>query len=471
MTAITNFVEVVETLEETNKLAERMKILGYADDAAKTLIHEALSPYRVFGVKKYDKPTEYGTAPYKVIGDVVNVLDELATRELSGNAAREAVTDMLSWFPERESKVLARVIGKDLKCGCGDTIINKVFPGLVPVFDVMLAEKVDKKFKWKFPVIADAKLDGQRVIAMCEDGIVNYFSRAGKPSDFCNGLFDDELVAIEKHLGYPVVLDGEVMADSYIQTMNAKKSGDGGKTGKDNLRLNAFDYCSLAAWTNGTFVVNNTDRINSLDSILSDLKLSKIVPVLRKTCNDMDELREFYRYVLDLGYEGLILKDPFAMYEKKRSKAWTKWKPTYQADLKIVGLYEGREGTKNVGKLGGFNLEGEDENGNRIVTNCGSIQVGKNEVLRQWIIEKAEELGVPLGNQNAVVSTEEESDDGNDVSAVMNTDQFFRWYVWTHQDEFIGKTAQIEYQELSKAENSDTFSLRFPTFQFVRDDK
>ena len=449
MSNLQSFVTAIKNCEGTSKSTEKMVFLQGLDSTAQQMMAEALNPYRVFGVKKYDKPESY--AKEDASPDVFfNVLNRLASRQITGNIARSTLSAALGSYTEETAKYLARVVGKDLKCGVTETTLNKLYPNLVPVYDVMLAGKVDSKFKWYFPVMADAKLDGQRVTAFCENGVVNYFSRSGKEADFCNGLFDDEIIRLSEELRSPLVLDGEVMGDTYIETMNAK--GSEADSAKAKLKFHVFDICGKTAWDQGIFNVPNKVRVELIDSNFSKLGLTKLVPVLRKICQNMDELRDFYRHVLDLGYEGLILKDPDSMYEKKRSKSWMKWKPVYQADLTIVGVYAGNEGTKNADKMGGFTLKGEDENGNKIESDCGSLQVGKSEVLIKFIGDLMVKEGVDPSTNNY--------------------DQFFRSYVWNHQEEFIGKTAQIEYQELSKTEGRPgVFSLRFPTFEFLRDDK
>jgi len=69
------------------------------------------------------------------------------------------------------------------------------------------------------------------------------------------------------------------------------------------------------------------------------------------------------------GYEGIMLKDPEAPYECKRSVAWLKLKPFIEVSLAIVEVEEGTG--KNVGKLGAFVCEGEDD-GKLIRVNVGS---------------------------------------------------------------------------------------------------
>jgi DNA ligase-1 len=69
------------------------------------------------------------------------------------------------------------------------------------------------------------------------------------------------------------------------------------------------------------------------------------------------------------GYEGIMIKDPDAYYECKRSTAWLKLKPFIEVSLEITDVEEGTG--KNKGKLGALVCSGEDD-GRTIVVNVGS---------------------------------------------------------------------------------------------------
>ena len=62
---------------------------------------------------------------------------------------------------------------------------------------------------------------------------------------------------------------------------------------------------------------------------------------------------------LDKGFEGLMIKPTKNFYECKRSHAWLKIKPFIEVTLKVIDIQEGTG--KHAGKLGAFNVEGEDD--------------------------------------------------------------------------------------------------------------
>jgi DNA ligase-1 len=413
------FVDAISQAETFSTKKEKFDALSGMDVTSQRLVHEALNPYRVFGVRKYDWPESFSEEDDS-FEFFFAILDDLHSRALTGNKAREAVTKVLSLYTEKTATYLARVLNKDLDCGANETTFNKIYPNLIPTFSVMLASKVDDKYQWEFPCLAESKYDGTRLIAICENGNVEYFSRSGKPSDHCAGLFDDDLIKIENSLGYPIVLDGEALGNNFTETLNAK--GSKGVEAKKNLRYYAFDMMSLEEWRNQNCSLNQTIRSSALETVINELKLTKIVKSKYKVINDMAEAHAFYKEMLSEGYEGLIIKKNDGLYEFDRSKFWAKWKPVLDFDLTITGVFEGRG--RLAGKLGGFYVEGKDENGNVIKTSVGS---GFSDNMR---------------------------------------DEF-----WKNQKKLIGKVAMLEAQEMSKSENSDDYSLRFPVFIKIRDDK
>ena len=166
---MTNFVQVIKACEDANGAGTKKAILDAlktADVGAQRLIKEALDPYRVFGVKKYERLPwhEYSTTDNVDVSIITRVLDKLASKELTGNAARTAVITMLAEFTPETSKYIERIIDKDLDAGFSADTVNKVFPGLVPTFNVMLADKFDTDEEVKanvtFPCLAEAKYDG-----------------------------------------------------------------------------------------------------------------------------------------------------------------------------------------------------------------------------------------------------------------------------------------------------------------------
>ncbi len=87
------------------------------------------------------------------------------------------------------------------------------------------------------------------------------------------------------------------------------------------------------------------------------------------TAEGRSQMRQFANAAVEQGYEGIMIKDPEAPYECKRSSFWMKWKPVMTVDLNIVGFEEGTG--RNQGRLGAIICEGTD-NDRLIRVNVGS---------------------------------------------------------------------------------------------------
>lgn len=413
-----NFSEALQKARLSNKHKDKAEALSGLSEESLKLVWEAYNPYRVYGVKKWESYDHSENDPETFIS-FFNLLDDLCSRKLTGNAARYAVSNVLSNFTKETALELENVLKKDLRCGASATTFQKLYPQLkIPSFEVMLASKVDEKFKWEFPVLAEMKYDGLRMIAICENGKVTYYSRAGKTLDQFSGLFDEEIQYIEHLYKQPIVLDGEALASSFQETMMAKS--DKNNNAKANLKFFVFDFMTLDEWHKQKSDLKQINRSNEIENFVKDLSLKLIEKSEYKICNDYAQCRDFYDKALQRGFEGLIIKNINSYYEWDRSKSWAKWKPVLDFDLKVVGIYEG-EG-RNSGRLGGFDLEGFDENGKFIRTQVGS-----------------------------------------------GFSDFDRITFWKNPP--LNKIVMVEAQELSLAENSDAYSLRFPVFVKVRDDK
>ena len=428
---MSNFVEVIKRCESANGAGTKkmiMEALASADDVAQRLIFEALNPYRVFGVRKYDAPDQYLTEAPGAYSHFFMVLDKLAAREVTGDAARAMVTGALSKFTREDASYIARIFDKDLKAGFSADTFNKVHPSnKIPVFEVMLADKCSttEEFETRitFPCLAEHKYDGERTIAIVNKNSVTYYSRSGKEATHVNGLFDQELFRIRDLLGHDFVLDGERYASNFTETMNAKKQGN--DEAKNNLKFRAFFMMPLSNWIKQSTKITTEYNFYLMRTTLAQVEAVKIVPSVGREVTDYQDMMAYCDEAIDKhGVEGLILKDWKAPYEWERTFAWTKVKRFYDADCRVVGFYPGRPKSRLENTLGGIVVVGFLEDGTRVETNVGS---GFSDELRADI--------------------------------------------WSNQHSWLGRTVVIKYQEVSKSKSKEVASLRFPTYERWRDDK
>jgi hypothetical protein len=192
-------------------------------------------PWKNWGVSKYDKPTGPGSRGRgdDLLAEFLDLLVRLDKRELKGNAARQAVSEIIASGDSLAQKWLERILWRNLRCGVSSTTVNKLWPGTVVPFAVALAgtlptKGVNGNFVFtepvKYPTRVEAKLDGLRCVAVKHNGEVTLYTRNGTVLD--SPGVQHIIQAIMKLPGDNFVLDGELLANgNWNDTVTAAMKG------------------------------------------------------------------------------------------------------------------------------------------------------------------------------------------------------------------------------------------------------
>jgi DNA ligase-1 len=344
----------------------------------------ALDPMITFGVKQIpEKKDEDG--PGLSWNSFVGVVERLRDRDLTGNAARDAVDTLIEQATQKEwNGWYRRILIKDLRCGTSEKTINKVVEKkyasyAIPVFGCQLAhDSANHESKVTGKKLIEVKLDGVRVITIVRsDGRVDMFSRNGKElANFPH--IAEQISSVIKQKGssksMDVVLDGEIMSSSFQDLMKQVHRKDNVEAGDAVLHL--FDVLPLENFEKGIYDKDQTTRSSMVKFwVEQNQDLLPNVTYVANELVDLDTIKGQARFkmintqAVAGGYEGIMLKDPEAPYECKRSVAWLKLKPFIEVSLTVVATEEGTG--KNVGKMGALVCEGVDD-GKAICVNVGS---------------------------------------------------------------------------------------------------
>jgi len=392
-------------------------------------IRLALSPYSTFGVKKVPKhsgPDGQGL-PWEVFKKLADLLE---SRSLTGHDARDAIELALSastgvqwndWY--------RRILIKDLRCGVSEKTVNKVLKGtkvgLVPVFECMLAhDGANHEKKIAGVKLLEPKLDGVRCITIVnyESRSITQYTRNGKVLENFGHITDFLLKNID-NFGKSYVLDGEIISESFQSLMKQVHR-------KDNIdsfdaQLMLFDILPLSEFQKGRSMLTQRRRSSLLKMFNPTFDLCKNIKIIDQTEVDLNtyvgelQFKEFNKSAIDQGYEGIMIKNPDAIYECKRSVSWLKIKPVLTVDLTIVAVEEGTG--KNKGKLGALICEGTDQ-GKFIRVNVGS--------------------GL----------TDEQRDE-----------------IWNDREVVINQVIEVKADCITQSQDAEnTYSLRFPRFERFR---
>jgi len=376
---------VIRSLENHNSRLNKEDIVRVQAEAGNDVFFKgvrlALDPMITFGVKKV--PTHSGPdgqgLPWEVFEDLTNKLNK---RELTGHDARDAIELCLVIAKKNEwNDWYRRILIKDLRCGVSEKTINKVVEKIndryiVPTFSCQLAhDSANHEGKLAGQKLIEVKLDGVRVITVVwPDGRVLQFSRNGK--ELVNFEHVKEQCAKIAHgFNEPMVLDGEIMSSSFQDLMKQVHRKD--NVAANDAVLNLFDYLTLKEFeAGGTNSAKQTHRSRMLEEWYETVQdqLPNITVVGQELVDlDTDEGQEKFRKInqraVDGGYEGIMIKDPDAIYECKRTTSWLKLKPFIEVTLEVKNVEEGTG--RNVGRLGALVCEGDDDD-RHIRVNVGS---------------------------------------------------------------------------------------------------
>jgi len=416
--------EILDELAATTSRNEKEEILRRERKhyILKMVIYYALDSMIVYHIKKIPEynPQEVGLQPLNHALDKLYLLSE---RKKTGYEAQRWLSGLLETLNKDDAEVLERVIKKDLRCGVQAKTVNKVWPGLVSEFEVMLASKLNDKAleNINYPAIVEEKLDGMRVNFIIHNGKLDIRTRNGKPLDKLVLYFKKFL---NMKLLNNVVLDGELLALKDGKPLPRKK-GNGllNKAQKDTISDDEIEYLSVFLWDMiplekfkaGLFEIPYYRRRQELKKWV---EFNSVVHwVSQKEVESFYEAKKEFLKVVDRGGEGIILKNRDHLWQNKRSRDLIKMKVENTADLKIVDVIEG-EG-KYEGMLGSFLFESED----------GKLQV----------------------NVGSGFSDEQR-------------EKFFT-------NKMIGKIGEVKYNEVIEKENEYVKSLYLPIFSQIREDK
>lgn len=359
-----NYNELFENLASNSSRNYKIEQLkrNSADKTLKEIVRLALDPFTQFYQRKIPAYSQTYTTTF-TLEWAIEELAKLSKRELTGNAAIDHLTYVLSSLTSDNAKVIERIIQKDLKCGVQVSTANAVWADLVHEYPVMLCSPFEQKLvdKIKFPAYVQLKMDGMRFNAVVMNGVCEFFSRNGKEIQLLGNL-EQEFIALAN--GNNVVFDGELLVNDKGVVLD-RQTGNGilNKANKGTISIDEarkvhatlWDVIPFSDFVNGKCTQNYQIRF----SVLQSLSLPKKIHLVEsKVVATYEEAQKLFEAYLADGQEGIILKDMNGIWEDKRSKGQIKFKGELECDLKIVGIEEGTG--KYAGMLGAILCESAD---------------------------------------------------------------------------------------------------------------
>lgn len=356
--------EIFENLASDNSRNFKIDYLraNSNNETLREVIRLALDPFTNFFIRKIPKYTPANENQADSLSSVLDSLYLLSSRQVTGNAAIEFLTKLLSSLTEGDAKVLEKILQKDLKCGVSRATVNVVWDNLVPEYPVMLCSGSDDKLisKLEFPVMVNEKYDGTRFNCIVINGSAEFRSRNGKLFDLLGNL---EKEFVEYANGENLVFDGELLYNDGNLANRQVGNGIIGKSIKGTISAKEAENVNAVIWD----VIPYEDFVKGDSSIpyrerFSKLELMNIEGKVQLTdhhiVNDIDSaMKIFNEYILQ-GKEGIIIKDLNKGWSNKRVKHQLKVKSELTCELRVIGTEYGSGKYSNL--LGNLICRSED---------------------------------------------------------------------------------------------------------------
>lgn len=388
---------------------------------------------------------------------------KLANREVTGNAAKQLTSNLIGSLPANDADLIKKIINRDLRINCGKSSINKVFKGLItkPVYKRCDTYSTKTAKNISFPAVIQLKADGTYREFNVDGEIVTAVSRSGESYDYPlifkamesykDGFYmgeltvrcsDDIIKLVEDKLEKAKKRgeDTEKLEETISQYTDHKQRGEeyilprslgngminSGDVPHENLVLDLWEYVTPEEYVvaglkdkKNPCTIRYEDSFNELKEIVGDGN-DNIRIIEYHVVNTLAEALSIVSEWMKKGFEGGILKDLNVTFKDGTSKQQLKLKLVISAEMRFTGFTEGTG--KNAEYFGAVTFENDEG------TIKGKVGVSSmTEDLRNWM----------HGNR----------------------------------DKVIGAIGEIEFNDLSKAEGNDYWSLSHPRFVEIRNDK
>lgn len=422
--------KILSEIQHTSGTNQKKAILK--ENLSDVLIQVFYDTYgeQKYFIKKFECPDKHGNYTIdKNYAVYHEILTKLSNREITGDAAYEALSDIVALYKKLDQEILCKIIDRNLKIGISLDNFLSVIGKKSSKFEVALAETLSKA-KGINPLdgsyFISRKLDGVRCLCFIHHTSssieVKFVSRQNKQI-----LTLGELIKPVSDFAYNIplgdwVLDGEVC----IVDENGNENFQGlmSQISRKNYTVkrplyHVFDIIRLSDFTGDTVSKPFSKRYKLLLNI-STTYASPNLKVLKQTrVVNQRVLDRWVKRSQKHNWEGCMLRKD-APYKSGRSKDLLKIKYMLDDEYVVQGVEMGTA-TYNEGGSKVFNIASA-----LLINHRGNtVRVGSG-------ISKAQRL---------------------------------RWY--KHPEEIVGKTITVQYFEETQDSKTGAISLRFPVLKHV----
>ena len=431
-------IEVFAQVRQAATLSEKISLLkNHRSDFVDLIVTDAMDKSITYGITSKGIEIQKTRESRAWLGGWYDgfhaILEKLASRDLTGNAAIERVTDYLKDWDEETQRFLLQVLDRDLSLGIGwDTYRSEVM-GLNDQFEVALAQHLEK-VKGVNPVdgtwFASRKCDGCRdvTIHIAANGSTEFRSRQNKVFTTLDNLKAEAARFLAPLGPGEWVLDGELCKvdengnEDFQAVMKEIRKKDYAIT---SCCYQVFDVLTYDEFRLGKSRKTFSQRLEILNKLNAEYVKQPhgacwVKPLKQERLTCQADFDRWAGYVEAGNWEGFMLRKDVP-YQSGRTKDLLKVKKFFDAEYTVEGVEVGEMSTAMPGQ--------------GIVKYQG--------VTRLVIDHKGNKVGVGSG---------------------MSREQRIAWM--EDPSQIVGKTITVKYFEETKSQDGK-FSLRFPTLKFV----
>jgi len=361
--------------------------------------------------------------------DIQDLLLALSERKHTGHEAISVVNRFVE-DNEEHTQLIYNILDRNLKTRTDAKLLNRVFPKVIPTFEVALAKtyKADMNLDFKKDTwLASHKLDGCRCLVFADEDLnIKIMSRTGNEFLTLDNIRQSLLgwadTPAKKEMLRNKVFDGEICLVDDTGKENFKDVMK--YIHKKNYQIAKPKYCIFDLLTTEEFE-NRTSKITLVQRLatLSSFELPESVFSIleQRKINSLEALDLFMEEAREKQWEGLMLRKD-TKYAGKRSKDLLKLKDFSDAEYFVQGIVTGPI---------------------RYIDTKTGIEVEEELLSKVIIHHKGSDVGVGSGFSLAQ-----------------------RKLYHDHPEDIMGKTITVTYFEESEDENGKP-SLRFPTLKHI----